>query len=54
MLKVMNGKAPKYMEVIKKKKLTSLLLRDNENNLAVPFPKIDSFKHSFSYSGAIL
>ena len=48
----MNGKAPKYMEDLfnKKEKLTSLVLRHNENKLAVPFPKTDSFMHSFSYS----
>ena len=56
MLKVMNDKAPKYMEDLfnKKEKLTSLALRNDENKLAVPFPKTDCFKHSFRYSGAVL
>ena len=55
-LKVTNGKAPKYMEDLSStnEKITSLVLRDDENKLVIPFPKTDSFKRSFSYSGAIL
>ena len=36
------------------KQITSLVLRDDGNKLAVPFPKTDCLKHSISYSGAIL
>lgn len=56
MTKVMNGRAPKYMEDLfrTKEQITSLVLRDASNKLAVPFPKTDCFKQSISYSGAIL
>ena len=56
MVKIMNDKAPKYMKDLfnKKEKLTSLALHDNENMLAVLFPKTDCLKHSFSYSGSVL
>ena len=56
MFKVMNGRAPEYLKDLfrPKKELTSLVLRDDGNKLAVPFPKTDCLKHSISYSGAIL
>ena len=56
MFKVMNGRAPKYIKDLfrPKEQITSLLLRDDGNKLAVPFPKTDCLKHSISYSGAIL
>ena len=56
MFKVMNGRAPEYIKDLfrPKEQITSLVLRDNGNKLAVPFPKTDCLKHSISYSGAIL
>ena len=36
-----------------KEQITSLVLRDDGNKLAVPFPKTDCLKHSASYSGEI-
>ena len=51
----MNGKAPRYSEDLFMPKQTSaaLLLRDSHNKLAVPLPKTDCFKQSFSYSWAL-
>ena len=56
MAKVMSGRAPKYIEDLfrTKEQITSLVLRDSSNKLAVPFPKTDCFKQSISYSGATL
>ena len=56
MTKIMNGKAPKYLEDLFRpsQSNTALVLRDSENKLAVPQPKTDCFKQSFSYSGALL
>ena len=52
---IMNGKAPRYPEDLFRQNQTSaaLLLRDSDNKLAVPLPKTDCFKQSFSYSGAL-
>ena len=56
MAKVMSGRAPKYIENLfrTKEQITSLVLPDASNKLAVPFPKTDCFKLSISYSGATL
>ena len=56
MFKVMNGRAPEYIKDLlrPKEQITSLVLRDDVNKLAVPFPKTDCLKHSINYSGAIL
>ena len=56
MFKVMNGQAPEYIKDLfrPKEQITSLVLRDDGNKLAVPFPKTDCLKHSISYNGAIL
>ena len=56
MTKIMNGKAPKYLEDLFRpsQSNTALVLRDSENKLAVPQPKTDCFKQPFSYSGALL
>ena len=56
MFKVVNGRAPKYIKDLfrPKEEITSLVLRDDGNKLAVPFPKTDCLKHSISDSGAIL
>ena len=52
---VKNGRAPKNIEALHrtKKQITSLVLDDVSNILAVHFPKIDCFKHSLSYGEAI-
>ena len=56
MFKKLNGKAPKYMEdlFMRKEQRASVVLRNDENKLAVPFPRTDCLKKSISYSGAIL
>ena len=56
LIKTLNGKTPKYIQNFfkRKERTTSIELRDDENKLAVPFPKTDCFKQSFTYSGAIL
>ena len=56
MAKVMSGRTPKYIEDLfrTKKQITSLVLRDSSNKLAVPFPKTDCFKQSINYSGGTL
>ena len=56
MFKILNGKAPKYMEdlFMRKEQRASVVLRNDENKLAVPFPRTDCLKKSISYNGAIL
>ena len=56
MTKIMNGKAPNYLEdLFKPKQLkTTLLLCDSDNKLEIPLPTTDCYKQSFSYSGAVL
>ena len=56
MFKVMYDRAPEYIKDLfrPKEQITSLVLRNDGNKLAVPFPKTDCLKHSISYSGAIL
>ena len=58
MFKVMNGRAPEYIKdrfsFRSKEQITSLVLRDDGNKLAVLFPKTYCLEHSISYSGAIL
>ena len=54
MTKIMNRKAPKYLEDLfrPKQSKSSLVLRDAANKLEIPMPKTDCFKQSISYSGA--
>ena len=56
MNKIMNGKAPTYLEDLFRPKQTvnQIELRDSINKLAVPLPKTDCYKQSISYSGSIL
>ena len=56
MTKIMNRKAPKYLEDLfrPKQSKSSLVLRDAANKLEIPMPKTDCFKQSISYSGAAL
>ena len=56
MTKIMNRKAPKYLEDLfrPKQSKSSLVLRDAVNKLEIPMPKTDCFKQSISYCGAIL
>ena len=56
MTKIMNRKAPKYLEDLfrPKQSKSSLVLRDAVNKLAIPMPKTDCFKQSISYTGAIM
>ena len=56
MNKIMNGKAPTYLEDLFRPKETvnQIELRDSINKLAVPLPKRDCYKQSISYSGSIL
>ena len=56
MNKIMNGKAPTYLEDLFRSKETvnQIELRDSINKLAVPLPKTDLYKQSISYSGSIL
>ena len=45
--KVMNGRPPEYIKDLlrPKEQITSLVLRDDGNKLAVPFPKRGCLKH---------
>ena len=56
MNKIMNGKAPTYLEDLFRPKETvnQIELRDSINKLAVPLPKTDCYKQYISYSGSIL
>ena len=56
MNKIMNGKAPTYLEDLFRPKeiVNQIELRDSINKLAVPLPKTDCYKQSISYSGSIL
>ena len=52
MYKILNNKSPKYLSDLFAKKETQYVQR--RNHLKVPFPRIDLFKTSLSYSGAVL
>jgi hypothetical protein len=54
--KSLNGLAPDYMHSMftDRESVTSIQLRDTENKLAVPMPRTNYLKNSFSYSGAVL
>ena len=56
MNKIINGKAPTYLEDLFRPKETvnQIELRDSINKLAVPLPKTDCYKQSISYSKSIL
>ena len=55
-LKSLSNLAPEYLcsKFIPRNELVDYPLRDLENNLAVPHPRANYFKQSFSYSDAQL
>ena len=56
MYKVLNNETPEYLSsrFINRMALTPYNLRNTEAKLAVPLPRTDCYKRSFSYSGAVL
>ena len=56
MYKVLNNETSEYLSswFINRMALTSYNLRNTEGNMAVPLPRTDYYKRSFSYSGAVL
>ena len=56
MYKSLNGLAPDYMRSMftKREEVGSYSLRDTEGKLAIPKPRTNYLKDSFSYKGAVL
>ena len=52
--KSLNGLTPEYLSELFVSDVTEYLLRDSVNKLAVPLPRTNFLKNSFSYSGAVL
>lgn len=54
--KSINGLAPEYLtsKFIMRNDVTSYCTRDSEGKLAIPFPRTNYFKNTFSYSGPVL
>ena len=55
--KSLNGLTPNYLSskfILRSDVITSYHLRDSENKLAIPLPRTNYYKNSFSYSGAVL
>ena len=54
--KSLNGLAPDYLAemFIDPSNITNYTLRDTSGKLAIPQPRTDYLKNSFSYSGAVL
>ena len=54
--KSLHGLAPDYLcsMFTDRNSITRYTLRDTENKLAIPKPRTDYLKNSFSYSGAVL
>ena len=54
--KSLNGLAPDYLAemFIDRSNITNYTLRDTSGKLAIPQPRTDYLKNSFSYSGAVL
>ncbi len=54
--KSLNGLAPDYMHsmFVNRDSVNPYSLRNTENKLAVPMPRTNYLKNSFSYSGAVL
>lgn len=55
--KSLNGLIPNYLSskfIQRSDVITSYILRDSENKLAIPLPRTNYYKNSFGYSGAIL
>ena len=54
--KSVNGLAPDYLrkKFVDRSSVSNYSLRDTESKLAIPFPRTNFLKNSFSYSGAVL
>ena len=54
--KSLNGLTPEYLTELffNRSDVTEYLLRDSVNKLAVPLPRTNFLKNSFSYSGEVL
>ena len=55
--KSLNSLTPNYLSskfILRSNVITSYNLRDSENKLAIPLPRTNYYKNSFSYSGAVL
>ena len=54
--KSLNGLAPQYLrdKFVHRNNISNYSLRDEENKLAIPLPRTNYMKNSFSYSGAVL
>ena len=54
--KSFNGLTPEYLSNVftNRSDVTNYSLRDSVNKLAVPMPRTNALKNSFSYSGAVL
>ena len=54
--KSLNSPAPDYLAemFIDRSNITNYTLRDSSGKLAIPQPRTDYIKNSFSYSGAVL
>ena len=52
----MHGLAPQYLrdKFVHRNNISNYSLRDAENKLAIPLPRTNYMKNSFSYSGAVL
>ena len=54
MCKTMNGLTPEYLQRLFAQSYSNYNLRNSEGKLALPKPRTNYLKHSFSYSGATL
>jgi hypothetical protein len=54
MFKILNGKAPTYLQELFSVRGTGDNIRNSEMRLNVPKPRTDYMKKSFCYSGAVL
>ena len=54
--KSLNGLTPEYLSelFVNRSDVTEYLLKDSVNKLALPLPRTNFFKNSFSYSGGVL
>ena len=53
--KSLNGLAPDYLSnmFVDRSSITNYALRDTSNKLALPQPRTNNLKNSFSYSGVV-
>ena len=52
--KSLNGLAPNYLSSKFIQRSEVIILRDSDGKLAIPLPRTNYYKNSFSYSGAVL